>query len=87
MTIYSAVQTKPSDQRIAIANVMSLLSRFNELRIVWSNFYSKEDVWSPLLCQRPLLMDPTNPFVNIAVPLMFDAREVMSLARSTHFFW
>lgn len=87
MAIYSSVQTKPSDQRMAIANVMSLLSRFNELRIVWSNFYSKEDVWAPLLRQRPLLMDPTNPFVNIADPQVFDARELMSLAKTTHFFW
>merc|ERR1719265_1035086 len=84
MAIYSSVQTKPSDQRMAIANVMSLLSRFNELRIVWSNFYNKADVWAPLLCQRPLLMDPTNPFVNIADPQVFDASELMTLAKTTH---
>merc|ERR1719261_1629913 len=30
MAVYSAVQTKPADQCQAIANVMSLLSRFNE---------------------------------------------------------
>jgi len=87
MAIYSSARTKPSDQRKAIANVMSLLSRFNELRIVWSNFYSKSDVWSPLLFQRPLLMDPTNPFVNIADPQVFDASELMALAKTTHFFW
>jgi hypothetical protein len=87
MAIYSSVRAKPSDQRKAIANVMSLLSRFNELRIVWSNFYSKSDVWSPLLLQRPLLMDPTNPFVNIADPQVFDACELMALAKTTRFFW
>mmetsp|Transcript_120250 Transcript_120250/g.256647 ORF Transcript_120250/g.256647 Transcript_120250/m.256647 type:complete len:553 (+) Transcript_120250:155-1813(+) len=87
MAVYSAVQTKPADQRKAIANVMSLLSRFDELRIVWSNYYTKDDVWAPLLRQRPLLMDPVNPFVNIADPQAFDARELMALAKTTHFFW
>jgi len=87
MAVYSAVQTRPTDQRQAIANVMSLLARFDELRIVWSNYYNKEDVWAPLLRQRPLLMDPVNPFVNIAEPQVFDARELMKVAASTHFFW
>jgi len=87
MAVYSAVQTRPTDQRTAVANVMSLLARFDELRIVWSNYYSKEDLWGPLLHQRPLLMDPVNPFVNVADPQMFDASELMELARSTHFFW
>merc|ERR1719188_2905059 len=87
IAVYSAVQTKPSDQRMAVANVMSLVSRFDELRIVWSNYYSKGDVWAPLLRQRPLLMDPVNPFVNIADPQAFDAKELMTVAKTTHFFW
>jgi len=87
VSVYSAVQTRPADQRAAVANVMNLMSQFNDLRIVWSNYYSKDDVWSPLLRQRPLLMDPTNPFINIADPQLFDARELMSLAQTTHFFW
>lgn len=85
--IYSAVQTKPEDQKQAIANLMSLLSRFDQMRVVWSNYYSKDDVWAPLLRQRPLLMDPTNPFVNVADANVFDASELMVLARTTHFFW
>merc|ERR1719487_2594482 len=85
--IYSAIQTKPADQKIAIANLMSLLSRFDQMRVVWSNYYSKDDVWKPLLRQRPLLMDPTNPFVNVADPQTFDPSELMTLARTTHFFW
>jgi len=87
MAVYSAVQTKPADQRTAIANVMALLCQFSELRIVWSNYYSKDDVWAPLLRQRPLLMDPTNPFVNVADAQSFDSTELMSFASSTHFFW
>jgi len=86
IAVYSAVQTKPADQQQSIANVMSLMSRFDELRIVWSNYYNKADVWPPLLQQCPLLMDPSNPYVNIADPKAFDSRELMAHARSTHFF-
>jgi len=87
VAVYSAVQTKPADQRVAIANAMSLLAKFGELRIVWSNYYAKEDIWTPLLHQRPLLMDPTNPFANVADPHAFDPQELMAKAQTTHFFW
>jgi 2'-5'-oligoadenylate synthetase len=87
IAVYSALQTKPKDQRTALANAMSLMARFNELRIVWSNYYGKEEIWAPLIQQRPLLMDPVNPYVNVADPQKFDAGELMSLARTTHFFW
>merc|ERR1719428_250685 len=87
IAVYSALQTKPGDQKVAIANAMSLLARFEELRVVWSNYYNKEDIWSPLLQQRPLLMDPVNPYLNVADPQNFDASELMSLAKTTHFFW
>jgi hypothetical protein len=87
LAVYAALQSKPRDQRAAVANAISLMARFNELRIVWSNFYDKEDIWSPLLQQRPLLMDPVNPFVNVANPQCFDASELMANAKTTHFFW
>merc|ERR1719473_1509299 len=87
IAVYSALQTKPRDQKMAIANAMSLMARFNELRIVWSNYYTKEEIWAPLLQQRPLMMDPVNPYVNVADPQKFDASELMSLAKTTHFFW
>jgi len=87
IAVYSALQTKPKDQRTSIANAMSLMARFNELRIVWSNYYGKEEIWAPLIQQRPLLMDPVNPYVNVADPQKFDASELMALAKSTHFFW
>jgi hypothetical protein len=86
-TVYSAIQTKPADQKTAIANTMSLLSHFSRLRVVWSNFYSKDDVPPQLLRQRPLLMDPVNPYINVADPEVFDSSELMALAQSTHFFW
>jgi len=87
IAVYSALQTKPKDQRTSIANAMSLMARFNELRIVWSNYYGKEEIWAPLIQQRPLMMDPVNPYINVADPQKFDASELMSLAKTTHFFW
>ena len=33
-----------------------------------SNYYDPSDVWSPLMLQKPLLMDPVNPFTNVADP-------------------
>jgi len=87
MAIYSAQQTKPKDQAQAIANSMSLMARFDQIRIIWTNFYRKTDIWAPLLLQKPLLMDPVNPFVNVADPQTFDPRELMAFASTTHFFW
>eukprot|EP00933_Yihiella_yeosuensis_P005046 TRINITY_DN109463_c0_g1_i1.p1 TRINITY_DN109463_c0_g1~~TRINITY_DN109463_c0_g1_i1.p1 ORF type:complete len:560 (-),score=123.90 TRINITY_DN109463_c0_g1_i1:97-1776(-) len=87
LAIYSAVQTKPGDQKIAIANVMALMSGFDQLRVVWNNFYKKQQVWEPLLLHRPLLMDPVNPNVNVADPQIFDPSELMKFAKSTRFFW
>ena len=48
-----------------VANCMSLLSRFDQLRVVWSNYYDPSDVWSPLMLQKPLLMDPVNPSLRL----------------------
>ena len=44
------------------------------MRVCWccvafrSNYYDPSDVWSPLMLQKPLLMDPVNPFSNVADP-------------------
>jgi len=87
IAIYASQQCGKVTQGQMIANCMSLLSRFDQLRVVWSNYYDPSDVWSPLMLQKPLLMDPVNPFSNVADPQDFDARELMSFASTTHFFW
>merc|ERR1719337_85914 len=87
VVIYAAQQCGKVAQAQMIANCMSLLARFDQLRVVWSNYYDPSDVWSPLMLQKPLLMDPVNPFTNVADPQDFDARELMAFASSTHFFW
>merc|ERR1719287_419221 len=87
IVIYAAQQCGKVAQAQMIANCMSLLARFDQLRVVWSNYYDPSDVWSPLMLQKPLLMDPVNPFSNVADPQDFDACELMSFAAKTHFFW
>jgi len=87
LTVHSAIQSKPQDQQVAVTNVLGLMSRFDELTITWSNFYKKTDIWEPLLNQRPLVMDPVNPFLNVADPQVFDFRELMVHASQTRFFW
>eukprot|EP00386_Alphamonas_edax_P003123 GDKI01009581.1.p2 GENE.GDKI01009581.1~~GDKI01009581.1.p2 ORF type:complete len:194 (-),score=72.85 GDKI01009581.1:289-870(-) len=87
ITIYAYQQARPKDQTQAVATVMALLARFDELRIVWSNFYKRSDIWAPLMLHKPLLMDPVNPFLNVADPTEFDPREMMEKAATTHFFW
>jgi len=87
IAVYASQQCGKVTQAQMVANCMSLLSRFDQLRVVWSNYYDPSDVWSPLMLQKPLLMDPVNPFSNVADPQDFDARELMAYAKSTHFFW
>jgi len=87
LTVHSAIQSKPQDQQVAVTNVLGLMSRFDELTVTWSNFYKKTEIWEPLLNQRPLVMDPVNPFLNVADPQVFDFRELMAHASQTRFFW
>lgn len=87
LTVHSAQQSKPQDQQTAVANVLALMKRFDELNITWTNFYKKSEIWEPLANQRPLVMDPVNPYLNLADPQVFDPRDVMSFASQTRFFW
>jgi len=87
LTVYSATQSKPQDQQTAVSNVLALMARFDELYVTWTNFYKKIDIWEPLANQRPLVMDPVNPYLNLADPQTFDPRDLMSFASSTRFFW
>jgi hypothetical protein len=87
LVVYSASLSKPQDQQAAVTNVLALMSRFAELHVTWTNYYKKSDIWEPLLNHTPLLMDPVNPFLNVADPQTFDHRELMMYAAQTHFFW
>merc|ERR1711957_195548 len=87
LTVYSATQSKPQDQQSAVGNVLALMTCFDELYITWTNFYKKTDIWEPSVNQRPLVMDPVNPYLNLADPQSFDPRDMMSFAGQTRFFW
>lgn len=87
LTVFSAIQARPQDQQVAVTTVLALMSQFDEVTVTWSNFYKKTDIWEPLLNQRPLVMDPVNPFLNVADPQIFDFRELMVHASQTRFFW
>merc|ERR1740138_392599 len=87
IAIYAYQQCGKLSQSQMIANCMSIFARFDQLRVMWSNYYDQKDVWSPLMMQRPLLMDPVNPFSNIVDPQDFDSRELTQFASTTHFFW
>jgi len=80
-------QFRPANQHQAITSALNLLSHFDEMRVVWTNHYGKSDVWAPLLLHRPLLLDPVNPFANVADPTIFEPRQMMTLASQTRFFW
>merc|ERR550537_2043329 len=81
---WSCALTRPSDY---VIELIAIYARFDQLRVMWSNYYDQKDVWSPLMMQRPLLMDPVNPFSNIVDPQDFDSRELTQFASTTHFFW
>lgn len=84
MTVHSAIQSKPKDQSEAVHNIFKLMANFHDLNITWTNFYKKSEVWAPLSQNRPLVMDPVNPYLNIADPKVFQAREMMMMASKTH---
>lgn len=79
LVVHSACLSKPQDQQAAVTNVLALMSRFAELHVTWTNYYKKSDIWDPLLNHHPLLMDPVNPFLNVADPQMFDHRDRKSV--------
>lgn len=81
LTVFSAIQSKPKDQSEAVQNVFKIMSSFHETNITWTNFYKKCEVWAPLSHNRPLVMDPVNPYLNIADPKIFHAREMMVAAK------
>jgi len=90
-------QSRPSNQAAAVQAVMELMTGFNTMQVVWPErcrcywpercrCYWQADIPQTLLQQRPLLMDPVNPFVNVADPDAFDPREMMDFARLQKFF-
>lgn len=85
---HAATQSGSSDLSKVIDGVWALLADFDRACIVWPRgaaCYEDGEVPEALLRQQPLLLDPTNPRVNVADAQVFDAREIMALAKSPDF--
>lgn len=80
IAVHSARESPPSNKQSEIQRVMEHLVLFDNSRIVFSDYYSENDICPQLLPQRPLLMDPTNPCVNLADPRYFDPSELIAYA-------
>lgn len=85
LTVFSANQNQnqpepPADTEAAVASVLALMGNFKELSIIWTTHYAKEDICPKLLKASPLVMDPVNPFVNLAASDSFEPDQMMALA-------
>merc|ERR1719343_1661712 len=70
LAVHVAGQLPPNnsyDQDVAIGLAAKIMSQFNEAQITWpSPVYGRHKIPEEIRCQRPLLADPCNPFVNVA---------------------
>lgn len=83
LAVHSAGQSPTGDVAAAVSKVLSLMIKFNDLSIVWSSYYAKEDICEKMLEAKPLVMDPVNPFVNLASSASFQPKQMMALASTT----
>lgn len=84
LAVHAATLLAPGeryDQGEALQRVSALMAGFACLHVLWpAPRYGRSEIPALLLKQRPLLMDPINPFVNIADPERFDPKEMMAYA-------
>lgn len=76
------------DLSSAIHMTMSMLGNFSQLKLTWPNdicFYSQEEIPEEVAESKPLVLDPANPFRNLADEKDFDPSEMMALARNPGF--
>mmetsp|Transcript_12720 Transcript_12720/g.35177 ORF Transcript_12720/g.35177 Transcript_12720/m.35177 type:complete len:627 (-) Transcript_12720:125-2005(-) len=86
---YAAWHSAPADQCAAVSAALGLLAGFGSAQLMWPEalaHYSEAEVPAALLRQRPLLLDPVNPFLNVAYAEAFDAAEMITFAQSASFF-
>lgn len=86
---HTVKERAPPNLSKAIEEVLAVLSRVDQVNITWPSSvctYREGDIWKPLLKQQPLVMDPTNPFMNVADPDQFLPSEVMRYAKSGSLF-
>jgi len=76
---------KMADQAQLVEHVLEFFANFGTLKVTWAEtsvaLYDTDAIWRPLLAQEPLLMDPTNPYANVADPAIFDCAELVRFAK------
>lgn len=88
---YLGVWAAEEEERQGSQDVLQGFRRFLQmvqnssgLNIVWKKYYKKKDIPSDILRQRPLLLDPTNPYNNMLEGGNGDyLREMSQFARVT----
>mmetsp|Transcript_89141 Transcript_89141/g.252729 ORF Transcript_89141/g.252729 Transcript_89141/m.252729 type:complete len:674 (+) Transcript_89141:155-2176(+) len=85
VTIHASMELSgTSDLAEIIERVLDHCADIAELRVLWNGTgvanYGVFDIWQPLLLHKPLVMDPTNPCVNVADSSSFDSAELSARA-------
>lgn len=89
VVLHAALGCKSPSLSYLLQTALTILADFENANLVWPQglaCYSREETPDALLRQRPLLMDPVNPLVNVADPKAFNPQEMMALARCSDFF-
>eukprot|EP00929_Paragymnodinium_shiwhaense_P077719 TRINITY_DN4006_c0_g2_i1.p1 TRINITY_DN4006_c0_g2~~TRINITY_DN4006_c0_g2_i1.p1 ORF type:complete len:558 (+),score=173.97 TRINITY_DN4006_c0_g2_i1:193-1866(+) len=85
LAVYAAAQSQSTDVAATLASVLVSMRTFDSLCLLCNGSNAQSDVWPPLLEQRPLIMDLSNPFVNLAAAENFEPKQLMLLAMSADF--
>jgi len=86
---HTAAKCPPADLASSVAGVLSALSNIEQLEVTWplsSRCYREADIPKGLLSQRPLVLSPVSPLLNLASSQSFRPRELAEHARSGSFF-
>merc|ERR1719436_1984356 len=67
-------------------HVLEIFATIESLKVLWADrglaAYTMQEIWRPLLSHEPLLMDPLNPYCNLADVNSFSSHELIAAAQS-----
>jgi len=67
--------------------VLCALAKIEVAKVTWTDIgvaaYELDEIWKPLLTHEPLVMDPLNPYCNVADVNNFDAHELVAAAQQS----
>mmetsp|Transcript_9249 Transcript_9249/g.20561 ORF Transcript_9249/g.20561 Transcript_9249/m.20561 type:complete len:743 (-) Transcript_9249:79-2307(-) len=77
--------SKANDLACKLDQILEMFANFESIKVTWEGtgvaLYASQDIWKPLMSHQPLVMDPINPFCNLADASTFDARELVAKAK------